>query len=148
MSTATVRNSETAGISERILELVGDAGNAQRLADRAGLNASTVLFYLPRKSGRVSEPSAAAIVKIARAMEISLDWLLTGEGPKKHFADLTPIDQTRLAKAIIEVETILRELEMKMSNKKKAGVIVAVYGSLAETGYDHGKMLELVRAVA
>jgi transcriptional regulator with XRE-family HTH domain len=148
MSTTTVRKSETAGISERILELVGEAGNAQRLADRAGLNSSTVLFYLPRKSGRVSEPSAAAIVKIARAMEVSLHWLLTGDGPKKHFADLTPIDRTRLAKAIIEAETILRETRRKMSTEKKAKLIVAVYGALAENGIDHRKILELVRAVA
>jgi transcriptional regulator with XRE-family HTH domain len=69
-------------VKDRIREIVDDAGGPSILARRAGLTPSTVGQYLSDQEGRASEPGVAALVKLAKAANVSIAWLATGELPK------------------------------------------------------------------
>lgn len=64
--------------TERIEEIVRLAGSAERLAALAGVAARTVGKY---KSGD-SLPGMEALVAMARAVNVRLEWLAEGSGPK------------------------------------------------------------------
>jgi transcriptional regulator with XRE-family HTH domain len=139
----------TAGISYRIRDLVDEAGSAQQLAERAGLAPSAILQYLPRESGRISKPSIVALVKLAQTTQVSLTWLLTGQGPKLQFPELSPVDEARLATAIRETEEILVAVKRTMTAEKKAHVVVAIYELYqGDRKPDRQKVVNLFKAVA
>lgn len=59
----------------------------KELADRTGIAKRTIDNYLREKS---SIPPADAAVKIARALNVSVEYLITGEN-KFDFTELTPV---------------------------------------------------------
>lgn len=62
------------GLSERIREIANRIGSVSELARRAALPIRTVSSYT---SGR-SVPSALALVALAHAGNVSIEWLVTG----------------------------------------------------------------------
>lgn len=77
-------------ISQRIFEELKKQGKSQKdLALATGISSSTISSW--KKHG--TNPLADSIVPIARFLEISLEYLLTGE-PKDEFSVLTSNQQT------------------------------------------------------
>lgn len=62
------------GLRERIRALAHRVGSVSELARRASLSQATVAAYV----NRGSEPSTSALVRLARAGEVSISWLATG----------------------------------------------------------------------
>jgi transcriptional regulator with XRE-family HTH domain len=73
---------------DRVLELIDEAGSEAELERRAGLPASTLSHYSRAKP---SEPTRPYLIAIATAMDVHLDWLCAGRGPKR----ISPVDQGR-----------------------------------------------------
>lgn len=69
---------EVGRFPDRLQEAMGDR-SARSLADRAGIGSSTLHQYLKGKS----EPTRKALVAIANELGVRLEWLATGEGPKR-----------------------------------------------------------------
>ena len=69
-------------IRERIREIAAEKGGPSILAREAGLATSTVNQYLSTVEGRAREPGVTALIKLARAANVSIEWLATGEGRK------------------------------------------------------------------
>ncbi len=67
-------------ITERIRELAGK--KPASFARKAGIRYQSFCKYLEG-----SEPGATKVVQIARASNVSCDWLLTGKEPEKKEAD-------------------------------------------------------------
>ncbi|MGH9342975.1 MAG: helix-turn-helix domain-containing protein [Terriglobia bacterium] len=61
----------------RLADLVKTAGSKSTLARRAGIPVSSLQSYLAG-----SEPSRLALTALARAANVSLSWLATGEGER------------------------------------------------------------------
>lgn len=61
-------------LRERIRALAHRVGSVSELARRASLSQATVAAYV----NRGSEPSTSALVRLARAGEVSISWLATG----------------------------------------------------------------------
>ncbi|MGB8685677.1 MAG: helix-turn-helix transcriptional regulator [Candidatus Binatus sp.] len=83
------------GFSERLQELVADAGSIAAVAAQARVSEGAVRMWLSRV-----EPTREKLAALAKATGVSLDWLMTGRGPKVYseyppgyvamrFADLT-----------------------------------------------------------
>jgi transcriptional regulator with XRE-family HTH domain len=77
MSTAITKS-----LGDRIRQIADEHGGPSILARAAGLAPSTVTQYLSVREGRRSEPGVAALIKLAKAANVSVNWLATGEGPK------------------------------------------------------------------
>jgi phage repressor protein C with HTH and peptisase S24 domain len=69
-------------IKDRIRAIATECGGPSALARLAGLTPSTVAQYLSDQKGRASEPGATALAKLARAANVSIEWLATGQGSK------------------------------------------------------------------
>lgn len=65
------------GFEERISVLADQAGSASALARMAGVSESVVRKW----RGGTSEPSRPNLIALARATDVSLAWLVAGEGP-------------------------------------------------------------------
>lgn len=83
------------GFALRLQELVKDAGSTAAVAAQAGVSEGAVRMWLSRV-----EPTREKLASIAKASGVSLDWLISGRGPKVYsecppgyiamrFADLT-----------------------------------------------------------
>jgi phage repressor protein C with HTH and peptisase S24 domain len=100
---------------ERILQLaerIGDIVRASGLkpspfAQKHGFHPSAFLKYL--KEGRVPDP--AQLVKLADIGDVTLDWLLTGQGPKHRGERLMPPTAELVVVAPEELEGRLRRRE-------------------------------------
>ncbi|MEQ8252893.1 MAG: S24 family peptidase [Oceanibaculum nanhaiense] len=68
--------SRTEGFSERVMMLAQNVGGIMELAKRADLSHQVVRKYVRG----VSDPSRQRLVALARAGEVRLEWLATGEG--------------------------------------------------------------------
>ncbi len=64
------------GLASRIREAIGTE-SARSFAVRAGISDSTLRSIL-----KGSSPTLDSLVPIAKAADVSVDWLATGEGPK------------------------------------------------------------------
>lgn len=72
-------NSETkSGLAGRIRDCAERVGSGDALARISGVPRRTLENYLSGKS----EPKASALAAIADAADVSLDWLIRGDGPK------------------------------------------------------------------
>jgi hypothetical protein len=65
---------------ERILQLIEEAGSEAALERRAGLPVGSLSHYSRRNP---YEPRRPALVAIAKCMDLQLNWLCMGEGPKR-----------------------------------------------------------------
>jgi len=71
---------------DRVLELIDEAGSEAKLERRAGLPVSTLSHYSRAKP---SEPTRPYLIALARSMDVQLEWLCTGRGPKR----ISPVDR-------------------------------------------------------
>ena len=62
---------------DRLAMIVSQTGGARVLAARAGLSNQTIYRYLKGEQARLG-----ALIAITRACGVSLEWLLTGRGPR------------------------------------------------------------------
>ncbi len=99
----------------------------RRLAAAAGLNPRTLAHYFDRGS----EPPASALIALARAGGVSLDWLLTGEGPRGRGAEP---DETRMERLLAATIAIIRERGAPGSPEAAVKFARAVAAFWKETG--------------
>jgi hypothetical protein len=64
---------------QRVLQLIEEAGSEVALERRAGLPLGSISHYSRRNP---NEPLRPALIAIAKAMHVQLDWLCMGNGPK------------------------------------------------------------------
>lgn len=69
----------TFSLSNRIRECAKIVGGGNELSRRTGIKRRTLEDYMTAKS----EPKARALASIAIASEVSLDWLILGEGKEQ-----------------------------------------------------------------
>ena len=84
--------SEGEGFHDRLAMMVSQAGGARVVAERAGLSNQTIYRYLKGEEVRLR-----ALIAIARACRVSLEWLLTGRGPRDPVAAAEALAEGRLA---------------------------------------------------
>lgn len=106
-------------LAARISTLVAKVGTQAKAAKVAGVSARQIRTYV---SGRC-EPSADALLRLARHTHVRVEWLIAGEGP----ADTTHAEGERIGKdAYIGVlEAKVARLEAELASLK-ADVVVRV----------------------
>lgn len=127
----------------------------QELADLLGVSRGYVGNI---ESGR-NEPSSSFLMLLASKLNISADWILTGEGEmlKGKANAIKPsaaLDSERLTLAIETVEEGLEVTHRVMKPDKKAELIMAVYDLFKNQDRDRDakqtkqSMLKLVQSIA
>src|SRR5579863_5511339 len=71
---------ELMAFRSRVKELIKEAGSEMALERRAGLPPGSISHY---SRSQPSEPSRPYLVALASAMDVHLDWLCAGRGPKR-----------------------------------------------------------------
>lgn len=71
-------NSELERLSERLREAVAGAGQQGEIAAAAGVSLTTLKNYMAG-----SDPKLGSLSAIAKATNVRLEWLATGEGPMR-----------------------------------------------------------------
>lgn len=117
---------------ERVTKVVGPAP-VRAFAREAGIDEKSLRQYMHGQT----EPSRKALIGIARAREISVEWLATGEGEWKRAADNKPLPANidLLKEVISGVETYLEEVKKGMPADKKAELIAVLYEQFAAKGH-------------
>jgi hypothetical protein len=96
------------------------------------------------------------LAELAR-MGVSVDWLLTGEGPmmrgeERQAAPCSRLHlDTELLHLVVEaIEEGLRQTDREMEPAAKADLVLAVYDLYADMGHpvDKGKILKLIKSAA
>ena len=111
-------NSDTVALADRIRFCVNKVGNGNEFCRITGINRRTLDYYL----SATSEPKASALFQIAKAANVSLDWLITGQEAQKAVSS-TPLDEVLLTEI---VEYIDSEFKFEKA-KNKAPLIVKIY---------------------
>lgn len=115
----------------RLKKLIG-SDSVRSFAHRCGLSDSVLRKYLAGKS----EPGMSALISMARAGKVTIQWLATGEGPMKaeekekgggESEKRADFDLERLQLAIETIEEALQETGRAMKPNKKAEMVVATY---------------------
>lgn len=101
--TPTISNESAKAWSQRIRELIRIEGSAAAIAGRCGFSEGTVRNW---RDGR-SDISRERCITMARALGISLIWLMTGDGPMKDLPS-TPGEQPCPAPAMPMVSNASR----------------------------------------
>lgn len=65
---------------ERVLNLIQEAGTEAALERRAGLPLGTISHYSRHDP---NEPLRTTLVALAKGANVQLEWLCTGQGPKR-----------------------------------------------------------------
>lgn len=137
-------NDASSGLAlvERLRELKESAGSWRRLAEYAGVPENTL-------RGWINDGSPAPFLPIARlaaAMDISLEWIASGEPPKKRRG----LDSNQLKLAIEAVEEGLAATHRVMNPAKKAELTMAIYELFTESEHrpDRATVIRLIRAAA
>jgi transcriptional regulator with XRE-family HTH domain len=118
--------------SERLRNAIEQRGlSVTSLAERSEMTRQG-LHHLLSDRGRL--PTAAAAIRLATALNESLDWLLMGIRPVPD-ASQTARPHTETLRAAIEiVEGALDELQIDYPPATKAQIIVAVYAGIEASG--------------
>lgn len=111
-------NSDNVALADRIRFCVNKVGNGNEFCRITGINRRTLDYYL----SATSEPKASALFQIAKAANVSLDWLITGQEAQKAVSS-TPLDEVLLTEI---VEYIDSEFKFEKA-KNKAPLIVKIY---------------------
>jgi phage repressor protein C with HTH and peptisase S24 domain len=77
------KDSRLRGLPERLQTLAAACGGITGLAQKAKVAASS----LSRCSKEGAEPSVSTALAVCTAAGVSLDWLITGDGPSSHSTD-------------------------------------------------------------
>ena len=99
----------------RRLKLAIGKGSARSFAMQCGLSPSVMHQYLTGKS----EPTRLALIAMARAAGVNLEWLLTGEGRMKKGKGSVMIDRNLYEEIIESVEESLMTFDKTLPMRKK-----------------------------
>jgi len=106
--------------SDRLRQIIAKAGiSTSQFALRCGVPQRVLSYY---EHGR--KPTAEAALRIARAANVSLEWLISGEEPPTDA--IRSIDVEKLKTAIEIVEDILKTEQIELDTGKKAEIITLV----------------------
>jgi transcriptional regulator with XRE-family HTH domain len=152
----------TQGLAMRIRLLIAREGSASTLARRCGCSEGTVRSW---RDGH-SDPSRERCVTLARALNISLQWLVTGEGPmhpesnERHdtaaesapslattaapITSVSAIDAQRLAATLKLLQSYICMVGGSLNIEQRAEVVAELYGLLC----DAGELQEVDRLIA
>lgn len=156
---------DTQGLAMRMRLLIAREGGASALARRCGCSEGSVRSW---RDGH-SDPSRAHCVTLARALDISLQWLVTGEGPMHPqnnerrddppgkstlpaaattVVPATPsasgIDAQRLAATLKLLQSYICLIGGSLNIEQRAEVVTELYGLLC----DVGELQEVERLIA
>jgi transcriptional regulator with XRE-family HTH domain len=146
----TVVENYRKGFTRRLKESL-NGETVRSFAERADIPQSTFNKIVTGES----DPRALTILKIANAANVSLHWLIKGEGPKHVEAQdtrnngdkgpLLPIDQDLLMMVIEELEIFRQKHNLKWDAKQKSRLITLGYDMmLAEQEKGHTAGPELL----
>jgi hypothetical protein len=142
----------------RRLELVLGDESIRSFAGRSGLPASNLRRLLDGQ-----EPSLSALIGIARAGDVCLEWLATGEGPMRPGAqrahdeaeeDRGPVDIKMLEEILLGIGDIEVQEGRLMEPEMRAKLAAALYDYFVEEDgkiepkEDMGKVIKLIRKVS
>ena len=108
-------------ISKRIDEVIKKAGGQTAISEKTGIPLKSISNYCLG----ISPPKLEPLIQIAKATNVSLDWLATGEGSFNKNADM--LDKKELILAIETVEESLTATNRALKPAKKAELILAIY---------------------
>lgn len=152
------------GLAMRIRLLIAREGGTSMLARRCGCSEGTVRSW---RDGH-SDPSRARCVTLARALNISLQWLVTGEGPmhqesnERHddasaesapppattvapvTSSVSAIDAQRLAATLKLLQSYICMVGGSLNIEQRAEVVAELYDLLC----DGGELQEVDRLIA
>ncbi|CCQ74632.1 helix-turn-helix domain-containing protein [Magnetospira sp. QH-2] len=112
------------GLSGRLERLVSLAGSQARAAAAAGVSLSQFKRYL----GGESQPGFRAMVRLAHATGVRLDWLAMGQGAIMAEAPTDPpLDQGLMEIVIVECERFLQARGLGLEPSAKGILMLAVY---------------------
>mgnify|MGYP001810835064 CR=1 FL=1 len=117
----------------------GDLSQAEA-ATKIGVN-KTLLGKYERGE---SVPGADALTQIRRGLDVSVDWLLTGDGPMRPGADAAATDEEVLVCAIEAVEEYSREKGIPLTPGQKAVLVSSLYALEVEHQRGAGENKPLV----
>lgn len=126
-------NSDRHDLAARLKKLADDAGGTAALARICEMPQRTMANYVDGKT----EPRATDIVKIAKATNVLIEWLLTGVGavqaddkPTNHLqsSEVQPLEDEILEAVIEGLELSLQGTRLKLKARQKAKVVSTLYG--------------------
>ena len=145
-------------LAKRMRLLIAREGGASALARRCGCSEGSVRSW---RNG-LSDPSRARCITLARALNISLQWLITGEGPmhpqNNEHRDAIPgkstpppaattvvsatrsasgIDAQRLAATLKLLQSYICLVGGSLNTEQRAEVVAELYGLLRDAGELH-----------
>jgi transcriptional regulator with XRE-family HTH domain len=124
-------------------------------ADRVGLTPGV----FTRMWNEGAPPKADSLEKIADATGASIDWLLTGEGPKwrkdmgmvcEGEVQYRPVNEGLMVAVVAAIEEFLEAEDLTLRPEKKGELIALIYEMAAEEGkgVDKARVMKLIRLVA
>lgn len=151
-----IQSAESDGLSSRLKEVIGDE-SVLSFANRCGIGESTLRNYLGG-----ADPSCQRVIAMARAANVNIAWLATGEGPKKgaviplqaNFpapSQPPPLLNIELLTAAVEgVQEGLRRINRTVPPDKHAQLIVASYELLidGQGNVSKNNVINFIRAAA
>ncbi|HWX64802.1 MAG TPA: YdaS family helix-turn-helix protein [Rhodanobacter sp.] len=156
---ATAGADDAQALATRIRLLIAREGGASALARRCGCSEGTVRNW---RDGH-NDPSRARCITLARALNISLQWLVTGEGPmqpdsnerlddasvestsppvattvKPTTSSASGIDAQRLADTLKLLQSYICLVGGSLNIEQRAEVVVELYSLLCDAGEPQG----------
>ncbi|MGB0694016.1 MAG: helix-turn-helix domain-containing protein [Rhodospirillaceae bacterium] len=112
------------GLSERLSWLEKNHFRTrEEFAEAAGVGKTTVHRWLTGDG----DPQSMGLFNLARSTDVSLDWLMTGDGPRTRS---TLLDETIIEKAVVLSDQVWKE--RPFSPQRKAKIILALSRLLSE----------------
>lgn len=112
--------------------MVKSCDSASALAQAAGISEGALRKYLAG-----AEPTRVPLVALARAGEVSVQWLATGEGAMRGSTD-APVNQSLTADlvrdAVLELERYLAAARRTLTPEKKARLVVLLCEQFSQSG--------------
>jgi transcriptional regulator with XRE-family HTH domain len=129
---------------DRLKEAIGEK-SVRSFASLSGLSPTVMHQYLAGKS----EPTRLALIALANAAEVNLEWLMTGDGPMKKVKGALLMDMDLLYGIIEAVEEYLSERKLILPSKKKLETYRYLYDLFKDTpGVNKEQLERTLRLVA
>ncbi|MGG4605913.1 helix-turn-helix domain-containing protein [Paenalcaligenes sp. Me131] len=132
----TDMESEFTEFPDRINLAIDRAGGAKKLAEKMGMSTSVLRSW---RSGN-SDPSRSSLLKMAKASDLSISWLASGEGSPYH--DTPPpqqvsacIDLDSLEDVITKTRQLFLKQKINLRPEAEARIIRLVYEFYLRQGH-------------
>lgn len=121
-------------LGDRIRECAAIVGSGNELSRLSGIPRGTLERYM---KGR--EPRAAQLAAIARAADVSMDWLITGEGEKQpiqssKIISSPSIDREMFARVIDAIAKLYKSEGVHLPDVELGRLSVDKYKEIIESG--------------